>query len=523
MNEDLNKNYRRVQVLLFIVACLGFAIVLCFTRFGLGATGDSVHYLMGTQNLLSGNGFSRTSGGGEIRPITMAPPFYSIVMSAVGLMDKDILGGVRIFQAFLFGASIFLVGLIIFRYSRSIWASLFGAAIMLMTSNLIKHYGWVLTEALYLILLLLAVYCFALYFDTHKRYLVLLSGFLMGLTTITRYVGASLAAAAVVSILIFLRSSWRQKLIDSLVLFAAWAAPVSLWFVRNVAIGGSVANREVSFHPMAVDLIRAYRAEISFWFVPAQLGFPHWLRKIIMIILGLVSPAFFFLLEVRDRLLKKIHREDPFWILPWFLTLHMVFYAAAIYLTLTFTDAVTDFNVVPRYLIPIYVSAVILYTIVFHRLIYQRQAWLIPRVLLTSVGLCLVFLYAQQSLSLLKDPVSQIGYTGFVKQEPDITAKIKAIDRSVSVISNDPEMFYVIANRPAYVLPIKYDFVVGKEREDFQQQIEATINRLDQGGMIVVFTPMFEGEKEVIDLLNVNLIHEDSRTQFYGYPEAIAE
>ena len=123
----------------------------------------------------------------------------------------------------------------------------------------------------------------------------------------------------------------------------------------------------------------------------------------------------------------------------------------------------------------------------------------------------------------MRDPVPQIGYLGFIEQEPEITAKIKAIDRSVSVISNDPEMFYVIANRPAYVLPIQFDFVVGEEREDFQQQIEATIDRLDQGGMIVVFTPMFEGEKEVIKLLHVNLIHEDSRTQFYGYPEATAE
>jgi hypothetical protein len=521
MTVEFSKNYRRMVILLIIIAGLGFTFVLSFTRFGLGTTGDSVHYIMGAQNLLVGKGYSRISGADEIRPITMAPPFYSIVMSILGLIGGDILEGVRILQAFLFSANIFLVGIIIFRYTRSVWASLFGAVIMLMTSNLIVHHGFVLTEALFIFLLLVVIYCVASYFDTNKRYLVILSGFLISLTTLTRYVGASLIAASLAAIFIFGKVKWRQRLIDCLMLFIAWLAPVSLWFVRNLTIGSTIVNREIGFHPMAVELIRAYRAEISFWFVPAQLGFPHWLRKTIMTLLAIVGPVIFFLLELRDRLLKIKSRDDPFWIVPWFLVLHMVFYASFLYLTLTFTDAVTDFDVVSRYLIPVYVSAVILYPIIFHRLIWQGLTWQIPRVTFIAIGICLVFLYAQQSITVLRDPIPRIGYTGFREQEPSTTTQLSSIDNSTLIISNKPELFYVLTNRPAYMLPIKYDFVTGKARDDFDQQVEATRRRLNLGSMIVVFIPMYDWEKEVINLLGVKRIAEYPRCRFYGYPEAI--
>jgi 4-amino-4-deoxy-L-arabinose transferase-like glycosyltransferase len=520
VNSNFNRKFHRAIVLLIITATAGFFLIMQFTRFGLGTIGDSVHYIMGAQNLLDGKGYSRTSGGGEIRPITMAPPFYSMILSGLAMIDHDLNEAVRLFQALLFAMSIFLVGLIIFHLSRSIWLSLFGAVIMLTTSNLIMHYGWVLTEAVYIFLFLIVVYCLAVYFDTQRRYLILLSGFLIGLTTLTRYVGASLITAGLSGIFIFGRTKWKQRLIDCLVLFIAWVAPVSLWFVRNIVIGGSIANREVSYHPMAVELIRAYRAEISFWFVPAQLGFPHWLRKIIMTLLAIVGPVIFFFFELRDRLLKKIRREDPFWIMSWFLMLHMVFYAGFIFLTLTFTDAVTDFYVVPRYLIPVYVSALILYPIVFHRLIWQRCSWLMPRLVFVVIGLCLIFFYAQESIAMLIDPLPFISYTGFHVREAETTERINAIDGSVIVISNNPEMFYVISDRSAYTLPIQFDFVTGKERDDFEEQMEATIVKLSQGALIVVFTPLTEREKEVIHLLDVELLEGFPRSQFYGYPEA---
>ena len=50
--------------------------------------------------------------------------------------------------------------------------------------------------------------------------------------------------------------------------------------------------------------------------------------------------------------------------------------------------------------------------------------------------------------------------------------------------------------------------------------MEATITKLNQGALIVVFTPLTEREKEVIHLLEVELIEAFPRSQFYGYPEA---
>jgi hypothetical protein len=97
-----------VSFLLLLIAAVGVGLILYETRIGPGINGDSVHYIMGAENLLLGNGFSRWSGGGEIRPITGFPPFYSTVLACMGFIGLDLFQVARILNALLFGANIFL-------------------------------------------------------------------------------------------------------------------------------------------------------------------------------------------------------------------------------------------------------------------------------------------------------------------------------------------------------------------------------------------------------------------------------
>ena len=77
------------------LASLGILLILFHTRNGPGVTGDSVHYVMGAENLLAGRGYARTAGGGEAVPITGFPPGYSGVLSGVGLFVEDLFDGGR--------------------------------------------------------------------------------------------------------------------------------------------------------------------------------------------------------------------------------------------------------------------------------------------------------------------------------------------------------------------------------------------------------------------------------------------
>lgn len=63
-------------ILLILVGMLAAWTLKIATPYGLGLRNDSVQYIFGARNLLAGNGYMRTSGGGELKPITTVPPLF---------------------------------------------------------------------------------------------------------------------------------------------------------------------------------------------------------------------------------------------------------------------------------------------------------------------------------------------------------------------------------------------------------------------------------------------------------------
>ncbi len=510
-------------VFLLVVSALGIGLLLYHTRLGLGTTGDSVHYLMGAQNLAEGNGFSRTSGGGELRPITMLPPFYSVILLGVGITGVDLIEGARILHALFFGVSLFLSGLLIYRSTNSIWTALIGSGLILVGRNAIYNHGWLLTEALFIFLVLLNFYILSKYLDRQKSFHLVLLGILTAFAMLTRYIGVSLLAAGVISILLLGKGNWRRRLRDGFLLGLMSVAPMLLWLWRNASLTGTSVNRAFDFHLVPADLVRAYRAQITFWFVPSQLGFKHEVRRALMVLLAFTGPAIFFFLDLRDRVWKKNPSRSEFWATPYVLAFFVVSYVAALYFNLTFFDAVIDFNVVTRYLAPLFISLVLFFVIVFHRLVVQRWNWLPARILLLSLGLGMIVLYAIDTFSLVQDPMPNIGYTAMKVERPETVSRLRELNKSAPIISNDPEMVFILANRTAYAFPIRYDFNTRTEREDFKDQIRATQDKLQAGGMVVLFQPISEGDLEIVDLIGADLIDSFSRSAFYGYPSAFQD
>lgn len=509
--------------LILVVAILGTVVILYQTRYGPGTTGDSVRYLMGAENLLDGNGYSRLSGGGEIRPITMFPPFYSVVLAGLKLIGLDLLLAVRFLHALLFGANIFLVAVLIFRYTCSHWASLFGAIFILVAKDLVYYHTWVLTEALFIFFMLLIIYSLSKYFDSKSTRLLVFASVLVGLATLTRFAGLSMTMAGLASILLLSDTGWKKRLIDCGLFGGISVAPTLLWLWRNAAVSGTAVNRSFVYHPMSTDLIRAYRAEASFWFVPAQLHFPHSLRKYLMLLLAIPGPALFFFLDLKEKILNRRKPRDPFWTLPWILAFFVLSYVGMLFINLTVLDAISDFNTVPRYLVPVYVSAVILFIMVFHNLIARWKHGAILRLGMMFIGIVLIILYAQLTLEILRDPINNIGYTGFKQAREETVSKLQSIDLSTPIISNDPERVYILVDRPAYLLPLEVDYHTTREREDFDQQLQATREKLSLGGVIVMFTPMSESESDVVNLLGAEPLYMSNRCIFYGYPKPIAD
>lgn len=501
-----------------IFALLGIGVMLYQTRNGPAMSGDSVQYIIGARNLLDGNGYSRISGRGEVIPITGFPPLYSSVLAALGWVGLDLIEGASVLNALLFGGSLFLVGLLIHNATRSIWATMIGSGLILSSTTLLKFHGMIMTEPLYIFLMLVTIYGLVRYLDDSQRWLLILMAGFIGAATLTRFVALSLTATCVLSILLFSTTNWRRRVLDCIALGAISLVPLFFWFRRNSTIGGSLTNRVVLFHWMRPDVLRSYFAEVLSWFVPRVLGLPRPLRNVLVILIALPAPLIFVLHELRNGFLKRRNEEGAIWYLPWILTFYAIFYLGILVVNSTLLDAGTTLGAIPRYLAPVFIVAVIFFVVIVHRMIAGGRQLSIPIVAALTYSGILILLYGIQALPQINQP--DLVYLDYMRKRPGVVRVLESIDPDVPIITNNQEMVYLMAERPSYMWPIHFDQYRQEEREDYQEQLDATIEKLNQGGILLVFGWPVGAEELVFDILNTQRLESFIDATFFGYPEA---
>jgi len=499
---------------------VGVVLVLAITRHGPGASGDSVHYIMGAQNLLAGNGYARTTGGGEPRPISGFPPFYSTVLAAMGLLGFDIFAGAALLNALLFGANLALTALLIQRYTRSKWAALAGALLVLTHKTQVFLHAWVMTEPLYTFLTLLAITALVEYLDRRRAVLLVASAVLVSLATLTRYAGLALMAAAFLGLWLLSRDSWKRRLLDSALFATFTLAPLYLWFRRNALVAGTLVNRDFIFHPMRADLARAYLREILTWFAPRELGLPRPLRVALMALLAIPAPTLFFYRRARAFLSSRA-QQNPYWTLPWILLFYLAAYAGILIMNSLLLDAATTLGAPSRYLAPIYVMAVVLVVLATQEFLQDRRL----RKAKQAVALVMVALLAAVGVSQWKPwvhfPQGMTGYTGLRSIWTDTVAGLRALDPEAPLISNNPELIYMLAGRPAFMLPTPVDVYSLTQREDYEQWLAAIRSKLEKGAVIILFGDLRESEQQVLDALGAERLVFYYDSVLYGYPDRV--
>jgi hypothetical protein len=515
------KKDRLWLVLSILLSCIGVALILYYTRLFPGVGGDSAQYVMGAENILAGKGYARFSGEAITRPITGFPPLYSIVLAGVGMTGIDLFEGARILNALLFGGSIFLTSLLIWKHSNSLWASVIGSTFVMTSLSLVEIHGMVMTEPLFIFLMLLVIYFLTGYLSSQKLSHLFLSAILICLATLTRYVGLSLLATAGLSILLLSQSHWRRRLLDCVALSIFTFIPLYFWFRRNASVGGTAVNRELIFHPMDLTLVRVFLAEILSWFAPRILGLSRPVRNVLVLILALPWPTLYYFQELRSLIKEKGSSRKPFWSLPWVLALYVCSYTAILIANSTLLDAGTTYGASSRYLAPVFVAVVMIFVIAIHRLLMRWGRGFLPRLTVSIISLFLLGVYLIQIANLVRDPQQVAGYFGYRYQRSEAVREFEKLNPEAIIISNNPELIYVMSKRTAYMWPIAFDHYKQEEREDYAEQIEATREKLLNGGVLIIFGWPEEAEDVVFDLLGAQRLVGFIDVTFFGYPEVL--
>jgi len=291
------KTFKKPILLLFCLVILAIALagawlVKINTPFRMGMFPDSVTYIMGTRNILAGNGFSQFSGTEGIELITVWPPLYSYVLAAIGLTGIDAIQASRILNIGLMGLDILLfTGLVAYETRKKLLTVLAGL-LFPFSAPLFERYTWALTEPLFFTILLGAIILYYIYLRTHKIYWLIALGFATALLYLTRYAGIFMAPVWLLAILLV---SIPKQRIKNAVFYIVGLLPLvifhSLWNYLHVK---TVVNHSLYLQgmPDAKENFLAGLSDLEGWFTTTGEGLSsHTVSLIILVLLALAILA----------------------------------------------------------------------------------------------------------------------------------------------------------------------------------------------------------------------------------------
>ncbi len=508
-----------------LLAVLGVVVILIQTRYGPGASGDSSSYLMGAQNMMAGHGFYRFSGGYELKPITGFPPGFSALLAMIGFLIHDLYDASRILNAALMGVNLILAAWLIHRYTGSWLAGALGQALILSSSTQVNLYAWVMSEPLYISTSLAFFVCLTLYLEGRSPLVLTLGGAAAAAGILTRYAGLSMVAAGGLAVLVLGGTQLWKRIRDVALFGAVSLVPFVLWTQRNAALAGTRVDRQVAYHAIDPDLVRLFMADISSWFVPHAVPLPTVVRAMLAIVVAAGILGLFVGIGARrwvawrkEGRYLEITRSGRAGSLPWTLILYLGAYAAVLAANSLLLDASTTATAPARYLAPAYVAAVVLMVCAAYDLL-ATTGW--RRIVAAAVGIYLVILLGYNvgdASRLVSDPLPHLGYTARrVTWAPTVSA-IDDYEVRGPVVSNNPEMIYILTGKPAYVRPISYDQYQEQPREDYQQQLEFTKTVLEEGSVFVVFDKPEADDTHLIEFAGLDQIKRTPNARFYAVP-----
>jgi hypothetical protein len=218
--------------------------------------------------------------------------------------------------------------------------------------------------------------------------------------------------------------------------------------------------------------------------------------------------------------------------LPGTLATYGFFYLVLLLINTSFLDASTDEPGIKRYAIP-FITVGIIWTLTsFSQPVNLTTAgWSQPRKLFTNtvlalVGLGLVVFYASRSVPFILHPGYSFGYTDARQSWTCEVETSKSIDPQRLMITNDYELFYFLADRPAFLVPNKFNQYQGKAMEDYTEKREMIVELLRNGAVLATLGSPDTYSREVNGLvsdLGLEIWKECSNTRFYVMPEYLEE
>ncbi len=491
VNESRNANWKvngkGGLVLLTILSLIGVVLFISATRRGLALGSDSAVYFAAARNLVQGFGLSWLSGGVEVQPMVLHAPFYPIVLAPFEALLLNSADVSRVLNASAYGATIILLGLLVYRLTRNWIFSLFGSLLLMGTGEFFQVFAWAMSDSLYIVLSLTTLVFMLRFLENQSSRFWAISVLSASFAYLTRYVGLSLIMALTMVLLIAPRFSRKTRLIRAGIFFLVGILPTSIWYFRNWLLTGQIAGR--TFGRNAASLLEGSTQAASIilnWFLPLNLV--EWLQArspilSVFSLVGITGLGLVVAVSLRAWSKRRNSREASAIAM---LGIYILAYLGLMGYSYLFSRPGPD--LIERTFSPLYPLVLVLVIMILHWIWEVRAVWLRAVIVVACLMLLrnkLVFTYYVVD-GLIKNGQ---GYSSSSWQESETIKQLNELSPDF-VYSDDIAAVYLLANPNVYLVPLKVDIVNGSPRSDYESKLGMMRDRIrSQRALLVLFQP----------------------------------
>lgn len=470
-------------VAIALFAILGAGLVIWATKWGAGISLDSTRYLSAATDL-------KTSlGGDSVHRLVHYPPLFPIALSIGRLFGARPMDWSRWMHAGLLVLNIALAGRLLLRVMdrrSSLWIVILGAAMLAVCRDSLRAYSSIWSEPLYITFLLGAILWLHRYLASERYPVrdVIFAAICVALACLTRYAGASLVAAGMLSI-VLLNPTSRRWLHTLLFAAISSALPV-LWSLYNHFTVGRATGRSIGFHPPTFEFHgRGLLNTFLNWWIPATA--PLWMQIVVVISAVAVLAAAITLLVQSKPEAQAAARSDPSAaVLLKMLLVFAVLYPCFLMVTISTVDIRTPLD--DRILLPEFVVGLLINLILLKWFWQWAGSMLLLRVATAIFCLSLVGIYATSSVIwAAKYSEDGLGWARKRYVDPELVALLKKTIPSTAVIYTNEPSPLLAENFKGVIDPLPTFSGDPKKDTDFRLGMREVRTQIEDGQAWIIF------------------------------------
>ena len=248
------KRFDRFGLGLWLLGGVGTgSIILREVNSGVILERDSSLYISVARNLLEGAGFIDLYGN----DLVTAAPLFTVVVALVSSVGIDAITGAAYANAIIFGLITVATTTWLRRHIESRFLILWAGCAVVLSVLLARSSAAVLTDPLFILLVILSLAALDRFLDTSKRSTLVLAAIWATLACLTRYIGVTVFIAGWLILLMQRDLPIRQKAKQLAVYSAIAMAPVSGWMLHNYFVSGLLFRSHPTGWSLPISLDRS--------------------------------------------------------------------------------------------------------------------------------------------------------------------------------------------------------------------------------------------------------------------------